>query len=135
MQLAHPSTAGSATGDDVTLDRLRRETGDQWVVTRITGGFKAVIHEPEGVPVPGTGARLANWPSPSVWRRACCDRMGCLHRPAITAARHACLTCRPAHRPTGLRRHRDQPQSYLPLRSDPPCEQPRSLVRDQRRPR
>lgn len=42
MQLAHHSTAGSATGDDVTPDRLRRETGARWMVTRITGGFKAV---------------------------------------------------------------------------------------------
>ena len=55
MQLAHPSTAGSATGDDLTLDRLRRETGDRRVVTRITGGFKAVIHEAEGAPVPRYG--------------------------------------------------------------------------------
>ena len=39
MQLAHHSTAGSATGHDLTLDRLRGETGDRWVVTRITGGF------------------------------------------------------------------------------------------------
>ena len=55
MQLAHHSTAGSATGDDVALDRLRRETGDRWVITCITGGFKALIHEPEGAPVPRYG--------------------------------------------------------------------------------
>ena len=55
MQLAHHSTAGSATGHDLTLDRLRRETGDRWVITRITGGFKALIHEPEGAPVPRYG--------------------------------------------------------------------------------
>ena len=51
MQLAHRFIAGGATGDDLTLDRLRRETGARWVITRITGGFEAVIHEPEGAPV------------------------------------------------------------------------------------
>ena len=64
MQLAHPSTAGSATGDDLTLDRLRRETGDRWVVTRITGGFKAVIHEPEGALVPRYGRTPGDEPQP-----------------------------------------------------------------------
>ena len=55
MHLAYHSTAGSPTGDDLTLDRLRRETGDRWMITRITGGFKAVVREREGAPVPRYG--------------------------------------------------------------------------------
>lgn len=55
MPSSHKISAGSATDNDVTLDDVQREAGDWWVITHITGGYKAVIREPEGMPIPRYG--------------------------------------------------------------------------------
>jgi len=52
MQPAHGISAGTATIDDVTLEDVQCAAGDRWVITRTTGGYKAVIREPEGAPLP-----------------------------------------------------------------------------------
>ena len=52
MQPAHETSAGSAAGDDMTFEDVQRAAGEWWVITPITGGYKAVIREAEGTPLP-----------------------------------------------------------------------------------
>ena len=43
-------------GDDITPDDLHREFGDRWEITRITGGYRAVIRNTGGhTPIPRYG--------------------------------------------------------------------------------
>lgn len=45
-----------ATAHDMTIDDLRREAGDRWEVTRITGGYRAVARDTaEHAPIPRYG--------------------------------------------------------------------------------
>lgn len=55
MQPAHETSAGSAAGDDMTFEDVQRAAGEWWVITPITGGYKAVIRKPEGTPLPRYG--------------------------------------------------------------------------------
>ena len=66
MQPAHGINADIAVGvshplslvascDDITLDDVRREVGNRWDIARITGGYRAVIREPGGTPIPRYG--------------------------------------------------------------------------------
>lgn len=52
MQPAHETSAGSAAGDDMTFEDVQHAAGEWWVITPITGGYKAVIREAEGTPLP-----------------------------------------------------------------------------------
>jgi hypothetical protein len=42
-------------GQDITLGDVRREAGDRWQIAKITGGYRAVISEPGGTPIPRYG--------------------------------------------------------------------------------
>lgn len=46
----------TSAGPGITLDDVRREFGDQWDVSRITGGYRAVIRATDGhTPIPRYG--------------------------------------------------------------------------------
>jgi hypothetical protein len=50
------NTPGRRSDDEVTVDDVRREFGDRWEITRITGGYRAVIRDTGGhTPVPRYG--------------------------------------------------------------------------------
>jgi hypothetical protein len=66
MQPVHGTNANNAVGasrplspvascDDITLDDVRREVGNRWDCSPITGGYKATIREPGGTPIPRYG--------------------------------------------------------------------------------
>jgi hypothetical protein len=52
-----PSTPSlPAPGDDMALDDVRREFGDRWDITRITGGYRAIPRDSGGhTPIPRYG--------------------------------------------------------------------------------
>jgi hypothetical protein len=54
VQLSAPLAA------DMTLDDVRREVGDRWEITCITGGYRAIRRDSPGhTPVPRYGRTLA----------------------------------------------------------------------------
>lgn len=55
MQPPPGTNADSAASDDLTLDDVRREVGDRWDIAPITGGYRAIIREPGGTPIPRYG--------------------------------------------------------------------------------